>query len=284
MESACRKDFINHLGLADFGQADGFFSRFSGNAMDIKVRVIKKRAASAMEGHFGTAVLGMLAVTGIHFAGGILANSLFSGSDLLNVILGRAFLFIAALVAAVFSAGQCYLYLNIARGREARVGDIFYFFQNQPDRVIIASFVLATLDLVATIPYYYYVFTASPGKTTDEQLHYLILVLVLLLSSSALNVILTTPFAMSYYLLADDPSMNGWTALKSSVALMKGNMMKYLLMELSFVPMLLLSVLTLYIVLIWVLPHLFMSETIFYLKRLEYRQREEEDSGTSGSL
>ena len=220
----------------------------------------------------GVAVLGMLAVTGAHMLGGIMANSLFSGTDLLSLILGRVFLFIAALIAAVFSAGLSFLNLNIARCNDAKIGDILYFFRNQPDRVIMASFVLAILDLVATIPYYYYIFTADPGDTADSQMRYLIIVFVLLLSSSALNVVLTTPFAMSYYLLADDERMGGGEALKKSAVMMKGSMLRYLLMELSFVPMLLLSVLTLYFALLWILPHLYMSETIFYLKLLEVQK------------
>lgn len=223
----------------------------------------------------GAAVLGMLAVSGVHLMGGVMANSLFYGSDLRSVILGRIFLFITALIAAVFSAGLSYLYLNIARCRDAKVGDILHFFRSEPDRVIMASLVLAILDLVATIPYYYYIFTADPGETAQSQTQYLVIVLILLFSSLALNVVFTTPFALSYYLLADNETMSGGAALKKSAAMMKGNILKYLLMELSFVPMLLLSVVTLYIALLWVMPHLYMSETVFYQKLLEAKEREE---------
>ncbi len=243
--------------------------------MNVKIRVIKRRAAYALEGHMGPAMGGMLAVSGVHLLGGLMANNLFSGTGLSDVIMGRIFVFIAALIAAVFSAGLSYLYLNIARCKDAKAGDILYFFRSQPDRVIMASFVLAVLDLVATIPYYAYIFTADPGDTAQDQIRFMMTVLILLFVSVALNVVFTAPFAMSYYLLADDERMGGGTALKKSCVMMKGSIMRYLLMELSFVPMMLLSVFTLYVALLWVLPHLYMSETVFYLKLLEIQEREE---------
>ena len=223
----------------------------------------------------GLAIFGMLAAFAVHFLGGAMASSLFSGDDLMNLILGRAFVFIATLIAAVFSAGVSYLYLKIARGEKAELGDILYFFRHQPDRVITASLVLSVLDLAATLPYYYFIFTVQlPVDSYEAEMNYLLTVFALLLLSSALNVVLTVPFAMSYYLLADDATMKGFASLKKSVALMKGSMLRYLGLEASFIPVLLLSIITLYFVLLWAVPHLYMSETIFYMKLLEAKREE----------
>ena len=231
----------------------------------------------------GLAIFGMLAAFAVHFFGGAMASSLFSGDDLMNLILGRVFVFIATLIAAVFSAGLSYLYLKMARGETAVLGDILYFFRHEPDRVITASLVLSILDLVATLPYYYYIFTvALPGDSYEAQMSYLLTVFGLLLLSSALNVVLTVPFAMSYYLLADDAGMKGLDSLKKSAAMMKGSMIRYLGLEASFIPVLLLSVITLYFALLWVVPHLYMSETIFYMKLLEAKRVE--NSKPAGGL
>mgnify|MGYP000747896381 CR=1 FL=1 len=49
------------------------------------------------------------------------------------------------------------------------LGDLGYFFKNQPDRVIVAGFVLALIQLVTAIPYYYVSFTTDPGLTVDSR-------------------------------------------------------------------------------------------------------------------
>ena len=57
---------------------------------------------------------------------------------------------------------------------------------------------------------------------------------------------------------------------------MKGHMWKFLVLQLSFVPMILLSVVTFYIALIWVMPYMQASMTAFYMDvtgELEERRR-----------
>ena len=245
--------------------------------MDIKIRVIKKRAGNALNGNMGNAILGMLAVFAAHLAGSLLASSLFAGTDTLSLILNQVFLFIISLIAAIVSAGMSYMYLNIARQKDYSLADLFYFFKNQPDRVIVAAFVMALIDLLVTIPYYYYEFTADVGETLEQQTTFMMVSLMLLLIASALNTVLTSPFALTYYLLSENQDMDGLTALRQSAQLMKGNLIRFLLMLLSFVPVMLLSVFTMYIALLWIIPYMDMSRTVFYIKLLEYRERELEE-------
>ncbi len=242
--------------------------------MDVKIRVLKRRAANALSGHMGNAILGMLAVFAVHVAGSMLASGLFSGTDMLNIVLQQVFLFIFSLVAAIISAGMSYMYLNMARQKEHTLFDLFHFFRNEPDRVIIAAFVMALIDLIVSIPYYYYGLTADPGSNMEEELEYMLITMILLLLAQALNTILTAPFTLSFFLLSDHPDMNGIEALKQSARLMKGNILRFLLLLLSFLPMIILSVITFYIALLWVVPLMEMSRTVFYLKILEYRERE----------
>ncbi len=245
--------------------------------MNIKIRVIKQRAGNALNGNMGNAILGMLAVFAAHMAGSLMASSLFAGSDTLSLILNQVFLFIISLIAAIITAGMSYMYLNIARQNEYSLADLFYFFKNQPDRVIVAAFVMALIDLLVTIPYYYYELTADVGETVEQQTTFMMVSLALLLFSAALNTVLTAPFALTYFLLSENPDMDGLTALRTSARLMKGNVLRFLLLLLSYVPIMLLSVFTLYIALIWVVPHMDMSRTVFYIKLLEYRERELEE-------
>ncbi len=54
---------------------------------------------------------------------------------------------------------------------------------------------------------------------------------------------------MTYFLMADDTELGVIQALKESARLMKGNIWRYVKLNLSFIPLLLLSVFTFYIAL-----------------------------------
>lgn len=232
--------------------------------MKTKIRVIKYNARRSLQGHYGIMILGMLAVFGLDMLGGSMASSLFGGTSTMSVVLGEAFALIVSLITGIFSAGYCYMQLNIARGREYSLGDLIFFFKNQPDRVIIAGFVLALIQVAAQIPYSYFVYTMDRGTTLEEQMTWMSTISLLMLLSMVLNMLISLPFAMTFYLMADDVNLGGIEALKASARLMKGNMGRYLLLQISFIPLLFLSMFTLYLALLWIIPYMEMSFAVFY--------------------
>ena len=214
---------------------------------------IKLQAKKALQGHVGTVILGLLAVYGLNTLGTILSTNLFSGTSALDLVLSEVFMLVVSLIVGIISAGLGYMLLNISRGKEFSLGDLGYFFKNQPDRVIVAGFVLALIQLVTAIPYYY---------------------VGLLAVSTLLNFLISLPFAMTYFLMADDTELGGIQALKESARLMKGNIWRYVKLNLSFIPLLLLSVFTFYIALFWIMPYMEMSMVAFYRDldgELDYR-------------
>lgn len=231
-------------------------------------------AKKALQGHVGTVLLGLLAVYGLNMLGTILSTNLFSGTSPLDLVLSEVFMLVVSLIVGIISAGFGYMLLNISRGKEFSLGDLGYFFKNQPDRVIIAGFVLAVIQIVTAIPYYYVSFTTDPGLTVDSQIKWLSMTLGLLAVSTLLNFLISLPFAMTYFLMADDTELGGLQALKESARLMKGNLWRYVKLNLSFVPLLLLSVFTFYIALFWIMPYMEMSMVAFYRDldgELDYR-------------
>ena len=232
---------------------------------------IKLQAKKALQGHVGTVILGLLAVYGLNTLGTILSTNLFSGTSALDLVLSEVFMLVVSLIVGIISAGLGYMLLNISRGKEFSLGDLGYFFKNQPDRVIVAGFVLALIQLVTAIPYYYVSFTTDPGLTVDSQIQWLSMTLGLLAVSTLLNFLISLPFA-------DDTELGGIQALKESARLMKGNIWRYVKLNLSFIPLLLLSVFTFYIALFWIMPYMEMSMVAFYRDldgELDYRLPED---------
>ena len=225
---------------------------------------LKSKAKRAMKGNYSILIMASLATSGLSLVGSFVSTAVFPGTGTVDMILSQVFSFILSLVLSIVSAGLSYMFLNVARGQGCSFADLIYFFKNHPDRVITASFVMALINVAASIPVNYFGFTSQIGKTFDEQVNWLTTYAVLMIVSSVLNLILTLPFAMSYYLLADDTQMSGMEALKESMRMMKGKKIKYFILQLSFVPILFLSIFTLYIALLWVMPYMEMSFAMFY--------------------
>lgn len=224
----------------------------------------KRSAKSALSGNWGVAIAGMLACTAVNFLGNIFSIQLFPGNSALELVLGQIFTFVVSLIAMVFSTGYSYMMLNMSRGREFSLGNLLYMFHNQPDRVLIAALVMALLNTVSQLPFYYVMYMTTPASTVEAQLEWLQLLAGMLILGIVLNVILTVPFALSFYLLADNPEMGGVESLKESMRLMKGHIWQYLVLQLSFVPLLILSLFLIYIPLLWILPYMQAAETAFY--------------------
>ena len=108
-------------------------------------------------------------------------------------------------------------------------------------------------------------YMVNPGETVESMIHWYQLLLGAWLLAMVLSVIFTVPFALTFYFLADDPEMGGIEALKASTHAMKGHIWQYLMLELSFVPLLFLSLFTLYIGLLWLMPYMQFTETAFYM-------------------
>lgn len=239
--------------------------------MKKSVKEIKRQAKRSLQGHYGTVIFGLIIVNGLSMLGSTLAGNLFGGTSTLDFILSEVFLLAMSLIVGIVSAGMGYMLLNISRGREFSLKDLTYFFKNQPDRVIIAGFVMALIQVVTAIPYYYVSYTMEFGTTIEEQLNWLSVTLGLMVLSLVLNFLVSIPFAMTYFLMADDPDLGGIQALKESARLMKGNIGRYLWLNISFIPWIFLSIFTFYIALFWILPYMEMAAAVFYRELTEVR-------------
>mgnify|MGYP002620002479 FL=1 len=224
----------------------------------------KETAKSVLRGNWGIAIAGMLAYMAVNFLGNILSLELFPGNSMMEIAAGQIFVFVVSLIAMVFGTGYSYMMLNMSRGREFSLGNLLYMFHNQPDRVLIAAFVMALLNTVSQIPVYLAAYLTEPGSTLQAEMNWMYMIMGVMLLSVVLYVLVTVPFALSFYLLADNPQMGGVESLKESRRLMKGHIWQYLMLQLSFAPLLIVSLLFMGLPLLWVLPYMEASETVFY--------------------
>ena len=84
---------------------------------------------------------------------------------------------------------------------------------------------------------------------------------------------------MTYYILSDKPELKSTEAMKESLEMMHGNFGRYLMLKISFIPLMFLSVFTFYIALLWIFPYMAMTEVMFYRDltgELKVQKEEEE--------
>jgi uncharacterized membrane protein len=224
----------------------------------------KMYAKRALSGNYPLVIAASLAVTAVNVLGGYVTEFFFPGDSTLSVILSEVFAFILTLLICVLSAGLYYMLMNIARGKEYKFSDLIYFFKNEPDRIIVASFVMAVIGWLTALPADVYSYAAEVPADIYEQMEYLEIYWILVVLGLVLNILLTIPFTLSYYLLADEQELGGIAALKESVRLMKGNIGKYLVLQLSFLPLYFGSVFTLGLALLWLVPYMEMTNVMFY--------------------
>ena len=71
-------------------------------------------------------------------------------------------------------------------------------------------------------------------------------------------------YAMSPYILNDNPNMNANDVRKESIKMMEGHKWQLFCLHFSFIGWILLSILTLGILLLWIVPYMQVSEAKFY--------------------
>ncbi len=90
------------------------------------------------------------------------------------------------------------------------------------------------------------------------------LAMVFMLAFLVLPVIARYRYAMSDYVMAENPDMTVGDALRESTRMMKGNKWRLFCLQLSFIGWALLGILSLGIGFIWISPYMYQAEAAFY--------------------
>ena len=244
-------------------------------------RELKNYAKQAMSGKYGILILAFVAVQALALISSMISSALFPGEETIDIVLSYAFTFILTLLINVVAAGMNYMYLNIARGKAYSLNDLFYFYRHHPDRVIVAGFFMAVLNLLTMLPYTIYSNANLPGEDASVEvlITWLYTGVVLMIVGMIVYQILVIPLEMTYYILSDKPELKSTEAMKESLEMMHGNFGRYLMLKISFIPLMFLSVFTFYIALLWIFPYMAMTEVMFYRDltgELKVQKEEEE--------
>lgn len=160
----------------------------------------------------------------------------------------------------IFDYGLRYFYLTLVTKKEANLAALFAGFKGSTETILTASLVLSLLNLICLSPFYIYGFFFAPSTFTG-----LMITLGAYLVCSLVYYLVSIMFAPMYFIICDHPGMPFPVVLILNFSMMSfKKWFKYLRLQLSFIPLCLVSFISFGIGFLWVLPYVYTSYTYFY--------------------
>ena len=177
-------------------------------------------------------------------------------------------MFLVSVLMGLFTSGSCYLYLKIICGHPVGVGDLFYGFQLCPDKAIVIQGWITIITYVSNLPQIVLTYKLTGYVTkfqTDKMLALMLPYSLSLILSGMAAVFLELFYAQAFYLLHDFPQYTAKELLKKSRRLMVHHKGRLFYIYVSFLPLILLGVLSFGLAFLWIIPYIAATETEFFL-------------------
>ena len=242
---------------------------------------LKATARNILKGKSGNAILvpflgGLIAFTAVFVIMMVAYVFLFvtiltSGTDTYSLTsrytaLLSVLLILISCVIGVFNPGIIYFFLNTACGRAAGVGDLFYGFRHCFKKSLSISTILVIISELCILPSE--LINHLILNETLANILYMYLYLIGLIASTYIALGLS----QAYYLMLDFPQYGVIDLLKLSWKVTKGHKARLFCLQLSFFPLILASVFTLGIGMLWVTPYMQMTYALFFLDLMNPKQ------------
>lgn len=223
---------------------------------------LKASAKEHMLGHYGTAIGAYLIMTCITGSLTLMSAMLIDITTIIGTVIYYLLAFIISVFSGLFVSGQCYLYLKIICGYRVTAGDIFYGFKLCPDKALRMELWITGIAYIANLPMIVIGYQMnSLQNTTRLMLPYSLAMIF----SYAVSIMLSLIYQQAFYLLHDFPQYSAKELLTMSRKLMAGHKGRLFYIYVSFVPLILLGVLSCGIALLWVIPYIAATQTEFFL-------------------
>ncbi len=199
-------------------------------------------AWAKLSGKWGTMALCTLIYSLI--LGACSSFSVMNNSDVTPQGINMIFSFVGSIGALLLGGplliGMSTLALNVSRGKEIKVEQLFVGFKNYVSALalyVINSILIALWSLLLIVP----------------------------------GIIKAISYSMSYFILTDNPNIGANEARKQSMAMMEGHKWNYFCLMFSFIGWIILCILTLGILTYWVTPYIQTAQAEFYHSLLAER-------------
>ncbi len=231
---------------------------------------LKALARTQMQGKYKTLIGALVLQEIIIFLLQSVLISLFPSNSLPDNIIYFIASFALSAFLGTITAGITYISMAVACGMPCRAGDIYRSFQDNPGKAVWLTLPVISIQTICTLP----ASIMELVTPTDAYMSQVGVILILSGLGMLVATILSLPFALAFYMYWDFPEYEAKYILKHSIELMKGNYWRFFALQLSFLPLFLMSVLSIGIGLLWVIPYMNVTCANFYLDLMSKRNKE----------
>lgn len=223
---------------------------------------LKAQAKEHMFGHYKAAVGATLLIFLTMEFFQVMAPSLLGNLDtVIGIVIYYGVSFFVSVMGGLFFSGIAYFYLKIVCAQHVRVNDAFLGFHFFPDKALAIQAWISLISYAADLPRFL-LYSRITDMSDTKVLAGLILCTVL---SCLVTVTLNLFYAQAFFLLHDFPQASAKDLLAMSRRLMDGHKGRLLLLCISFLPLMLLSMLSCGIAMLWIMPYMYTTLAEFYL-------------------
>lgn len=183
-----------------------------------------------------------------------------TGSALLSFLLSVIVFFVVNICAKMLRIGLCCIFLRLQLRKDARISDLFYGFRNSSDTAVKISAHLALLELLCMLPLFIALSVLSAKGIPGQRG----LVLFLFASGLCASYFFRIRYALSPYLFLDFPGLSERSLLSGGAKMIRGHRGRLFRLYLSFLPLYMLTVISMGVAGLWVGSYLQAAEAAFY--------------------
>ncbi len=222
---------------------------------------LKDLAKEKLTGRFGSAVFSLFLVSVVTRSVTSVAVSLLPVNGLFRNIISILFSAVVSAFLGILQTGIAYYFLNMSCNRPYTYGDIFYGFQENAEKSLKISAVHVAAETICLMPFQIFAFIFI--ETFDYK--YILIAYILMLIGYIILTPINLAISQTFYLLLDFPETSAQDIIKTSIRIMKGHKWRLFRLDLSFLPLMIVCVLTLGIGFLWLNPYMRMTYTLFFL-------------------
>lgn len=171
-----------------------------------------------------------------------------SSGSIIQYVINEAIVLIVSILLGVLVSGKTYLYMNLIYSQNVSISDLFFGFKIFPEKAVKVQSLFVLVDFVIGLPATYLLYLTQHNTSPNLLLGTILALFVELI----VNIYVRLTYSQAFYLLHDFQDRSAKELLSTSRRLMKGNRFKLLYLNVSFIPIMLLGVITLFIPLLWI--------------------------------
>ena len=171
--------------------------------------------------------------------------------------------FIFNVFAEILQAGICLFHLKLSTGNPAYTFDLLYGYFHQFKKFFCLSCVKSLVTFICTMPLRLILDFYNSSAFFQSQTFVLLLPLQLI--GLAIFFPVNLSLSQAYFLAFDYPELNYAELIKQSAKIMNGRKRHLFMIQLSFLPLFILGILSFGLGLLWVIPYYYVTLTLYYL-------------------